>query len=249
MARIEWSTPGEREFEAGVDRGVLYVGSNPGVPWNGLIEVNQSRSGGEAKPRYLDGMKISNYATPEEFEATIEAFMYPPVFEQCDGTLAIQNGLKATQQRRKSFGMVYRTGLGDDLQGLNVGYKLHILYNLRAEPSDRAFQTLNDETEPVTFNWNITSRGELVPGFAPTAHFTIDSRDVPAELLQTLEDILYGDEDATPSLPSAGELVFLFDSYDDLVYDAGSTLTPIFSTHDAGSSSTPVTSTIDSGGV
>lgn len=245
--RIEWTQTGNRFFESGVDRGVLYVKDNPGVPWVGLIEVNHSQSGGDAKPRYLDGVKISNYASPEEFKGSIEAFTYPEEFEQCDGTVHVQNGLRVSQQFRKSFGMVYRTKVGNDIQGLDLGYKIHILYNLRAEPSDRQYRTLGDRDEAISFNWRITSRGTMVEGLRPSAHYEIDSRDVPEQLLQDIEDILYGTTDADPTLPSPGELVFLFDSFEDLVYDAGSPFTPVFVTYDAGFPDTPITSTIDGG--
>lgn len=249
MTRIDWSTPGSRFFEAGVDRGVLYVGDAPGVPWIGLTAVNQSRSGGDPKPRYIDGIKVSNHATPEEFEATIEALTYPTEFEQCDGTALFQNGLRATGQRRRSFGMAYRSRVGNDVDGLDHSYKIHILYNLLAQPTDRGYETLGDQNEAMSFSWSVTSRAELVIGLAPTAHFELDSRDVPADLMLAVENLLYGTEDDDPTLPTPGELVFLFDSYNDLVYDAGDPFTPVFSIHDAGSPSTAVTTTIDSGGV
>lgn len=247
MARIDWSAVGSRFFEAGVDRGVLYLADNPGVPWVGLTAVNQSQSGGESKPRYIDGVKISNHASPEEFRATIEALTYPTEFEQCDGTAFVQNGLRATQQRRKPFSMVYRTRVGNDIDGVDHSYKIHILYNLRAEPTERGYQTLGEQDEAMVFSWDVTARGELINGLLPTAHFEVDSRDVPVDLLQALEDILYGAEMTDPSLPSPGELVFLFDSFEDLVYDAGTPFTPVFATYDAGSPSTPVLETIDGG--
>jgi hypothetical protein len=247
MARIDWAQVGSRYFEAGIDRGVLYVGNNPGVPWVGLIGVEHNASGGDAKPRYLDGVKISNYAAPEEFEATIEAFTYPTAFEQCDGTAHIQNGLRVSQQFRKSFGMTYRTKVGNDAKGLDLAYKIHILYNLRAEPTDRGYETLGDDNEAMSFSWGVTSRGEMVTGLFPSAHFTVDSRDVPAELLQDIENILYGDSSNEPKLPSPGELIFLFDSFEDLVYDAGDPFTPVFAIYDAGDPLTPVTETIDGG--
>jgi hypothetical protein len=246
--RITWHGSGERVFEGGIDRGVLYVSGNPGVPWIGLINVNQGQSGGETKPRYLDGKKISNRASPEDFEATIEAYTYPLEFERCEGTYRGENGLRVTQQRRKSFGMSYRSLVGNDVTGgLSLGYKIHILYNLRAEPTDRGYRTLTDQSEPATFNWKITSRSADIPGYRPSSHFIIDTRDIPAELLQTLEDILYGNETTEPSLPTPGELIFLFDSFDDLVYDAGSPYTPVFATYDAGTPDTPVLETIDGG--
>lgn len=247
MTRISWSSPGERVFEAGVDRGVLYVDGSPGVPWVGLRSVNQKQSGGSAKPRFMNGVKISNRMTPEKFEATLEAFTFPDEFERCDGTYMGQNGMRLSQQRRKPFGITYRTKVGNDLDGLSHAYKIHILYNVKAEPSDRSRNTLTDSSEAMSFSWNLSARPERIPGFRPTAHFEFDSRDVPASLLQQLEDILYGGDDTQPSLPTAGELMFMFDSFEDLVYDAGSPYTPVFATYDAGTTSTPVTDTIDGG--
>lgn len=247
MTRITWSGVGERLFETGVDRGVLYVSGGPGVPWTGLVNVDQGQSGGESKPRYRDGIKIGNRMAPEEFEATIEAYTYPLEFERCDGTYRGENGLRLTQQRRKAFGMTYRSLVGNDVDGLGHGYKIHILYNLKAEPTSRAYQTLTDSTEPMTFSWKVSSRAAVVDGYRPTSHFVVDSRDVPAGLLQAVEDLLYGSDEAVSALPTPGELMFLFDSYDDLVYDAGSPFTPVFATYDAGTPATSVTDTIDGG--
>ena len=247
MTKIDWGSAGGRFFEAGIDRGVLYVDDNPGVAWVGLVGVNQSQSGGESVARYLDGIKISNRTSPEDFQGTIEAYTYPTEFERCDGTSRLDNGLRITQQRRKSFGMTYRTKLGNDISGLSLGYKIHILYNLKAEPSDHGFKTLTDQTEPLTFNWKFTSRAIPVSGHRPSAHYMIDTRDIPTELLSNLEDLLYGTELTDASLPTPGELIFLFDSYEDLIYDAGSPYTPVFVTYDAGDPYTSYTSTIDGG--
>lgn len=247
MTRIDWDGIGKRFFEVGVDRGVLYIGSEPGVPWIGLTGVNISTSGGSEKPRYLDGAKIANYSTPEHLAATIDAITYPSEFEQCDGTAQLENGLRAKQQRRKPFAMCYRSKIGNDNDGVDHAYKIHILYNLRAEPADRGYETLSDENEPMALSWKANGRGERVAGLLPTAHFEVDARDAPPELLLQLENMLYGAEASNPRLPTAGELVFMFDSFQDLVYDAGSPLTPVFSIHDAGDVDTPVTTTIDSG--
>lgn len=249
MTRIAWAEPGTRLFEAGVDRGVLYVTGQPGVGWTGLIGVTDRTSGGKPKPRYLDGLKISNHAGPEQFEGTIEAFMYPREFEPCDGTRALENGLSAKRQRRKSFSLAYRTKVGNDIRGLDHAYKIHILYNLRAEPADRKYATLGEEIEPMTFSWDVSSRPDPVSGLLPTAYFEIDSRNTPPALLQAVEDLLYGTNTTNATLPSADELIFLFDSFEDLVYDAGGILAPVFSVHDAGDISEPVTTTIDSGEV
>lgn len=247
MARISWSNPGSRVYEAGVDRGVLYVGDNAGVPWVGLASVDQSASGGEPKARYLDGIKIANRTSPEEFEATIEAFTYPDEFGVCDGSLRLENGLRLKQQRRKPFSLCYRTKIGNELDGISHGYRLHFLYNLTAAPSDRGYKTLTDATEPLTFSWKVSSRPPIINGYRPTASFEIDSRDIPAELLQLIEDTVYGTELESPRLPSAAELIFLFDSFQDNVYDAGTPYTPVFATYDAGTPTTPITETIDGG--
>lgn len=247
MTRIDWSEVGQRYFEAGIDRGVLFINGNPGVPWIGLVNFSHKQSGGESSPRYLDGIKISNRSSPEEFEGTLEAFTYPVEFERCDGTHRAENGLRVTQQRRQTFNMVYRSKVGDEIAGLSRAYKLHLMYNLKADPSDRGYRTLIDQTEPQTFSWNITSRAVPIEGFRPSAHFIIDSRDIPAELLTQLEDLLYGTEETDSSLPTPGELLFMFDSYLDEVYDAGTPYTPVFVTYDAGDPYEPVIATIDGG--
>jgi hypothetical protein len=247
MTRIDWARAGERYFEAGIDRGVLYVNGNPGVPWVGLVNFNQTQSGGEPAERYLDGIKISNRTSPEQFEGTLEAYTYPVEFERCDGTYRADNGLRITQQRRIAFHMTYRSKIGNDVAGLDKAYKIHIMYNLRAQPSDRGYRTLIDQNEPLVFSWKLTSRAVAILGHRPSAHFIVDSRDIPAELLVQLEDILYGTELTNPSIPTPGELLFLFDSYLDMIYDAGTPFTPVFVTYDAGTPSTPVDATIDGG--
>lgn len=245
--RITWTQVGERYFEAGIDRGVLFVDNNPGVPWIGLVNFNQRQSGGESSPRYLDGIKISNRSAPEEFEGTLEAYTCPIEFERCDGTHRAENGLRVTQQRRRSFNMVYRSKVGNEISGLDRAYKLHLMYNLKAEPSDRRYGTLVDQNDPQTFSWKITSRAVPIEGFRPSAHFIVDSRDIPAELLTQLEDILYGTEETDSSIPTPGELLFMFDSYLDEVYDAGTPYTPVFETYDAGDPDEPIVETIDGG--
>lgn len=247
MTRISWTTAGSRVFEAGVDRGVLYVDGGTGVPWVGLIGVTEQQSGGESKPKYQDGIKIGNRLSPEHFEGTIEALTYPLEFERCDGTYRADNGLRIKHQRRKQFGMTYRSKIGNEISGLTIGYKLHILYNLKAEPSDHGYLTLTETNEPATFNWKVTSRAEQILGYKPSSHFIIDSRDVPLALLETVEDILYGTDTQAPTLMTPGELLFLFDSFEDMVYDAGTPSTPVFATYDAGSPSTAITDTIDGG--
>jgi hypothetical protein len=247
MTKIKWDSAGQHIFEAGIDRAVLYVDGSPGVPWVGLVNVTQSQSGGEPASRYLDGIKISHRASSEGFEGTIEAFTYPFEFERCDGTYRIENGLRLTQQRRRAFSMVYRSLIGNEIEGVDHAYKIHMLYNLRAQPSDRGYRTLSDQTEPATFSWKVSSRPEQVAGYRPTAHYVLDSRDIPAELLTQIEDLLYGTEETAPTIPTAGELVFMFDSYLDEVYDAGTPHSPVFAVYDAGTPATPVTEILDGG--
>lgn len=210
MARIEWGSTGKRLYEAGLDRGVLYVGSLPGVPWNGLTSVNVSSAGGEAVPYYLDGVKYLNVSSPEEFQATITAYTYPDEFLVCDGSALIRPGLRATQQKRKPFGFAYRTMIGSDLSA-DHGYKIHLVYNALAAPSARDHRTLNDSSDPGDFSWNITGRPPVMAGYTPTIHVEIDSRTTNAETLPLIEDILYGTNIHDARLPDFDELVGVFE--------------------------------------
>jgi len=212
LSRISWNAPGERFFESGVDRGVLYVGTNPGVSWTGLISVAESPSGGEARPYYQDGIKYVNISAKEEFEATINAFTAPKEFAPCDGVAAMQNGLFATQQPRKAFSLSYRTLIGNDVDGQEHAYKIHLVYNALAGPSERSNSTLGDNVEPNSLSWQITTLPPSLTGMKPTAHFVIDSRYTPPNLLAAIEDIIYGSDAADPRMPLASELVALFKS-------------------------------------
>lgn len=213
MARIKWGDSGKRFFEAGADRGVLYVEDNDGVPWNGLISVKESPSGGDPQPYYIDGYKYINLAAAEEFEATLEAFSSPHEFGVCDGTFDLGYGLFITQQRRQQFNLAYRTGLGNDVDGLELGYKLHLIYNALAQPSSRNNQTLNDNPEPNTLSWDITTAPPRMMGYAPTAHMVVDSTKTPPEMLSNLENILYGTDINPPKLPSQIEMLAFFGAY------------------------------------
>ena len=215
MTKLSWGTAGKRYYEAGVDHGVLYVNGASGVAWNGLISVNESVSGGEATPYYLDGFKFLNIASVDEYVATIQAFSSPSEFDVCDGTLALSNGLFATHQRRKSFGLCYRTKLGNDVDGPDHGYKIHLVYNALAAPSERDHSTLSDSTEPIEFSWGITTSPSLLTAHRPTAHLVIDSRSINGVFLSFIEDILYGSDTTGPRLPTPQELVTLFNSQTD----------------------------------
>lgn len=225
MTRIEWDTLGKHYYEMGVARGVLYPpGGGPGVPWNGLISVTESPSEGTAKPYYLDGVKYLNRSTPEEFEATIEAFTYPDEFAYCDGTATLAPGLFISNQYRQPFGLSYRTRLGDDQVGIDRGYKIHLIYNALAAPTEVANATMSESPEPVHFSWSITTTPVAVDGFRHSAHFVIDSTKTDPMVLAELEDQLYGSADNAPNLPTIAQLLTIFNGVvtpDVIVIDNG----------------------------
>ena len=209
MPRLTWGQVGERYFETGVDQGVLYVGASAGVPWNGLKSVSESPAGGNPRPYYIDGVKYLNLATAEEFAATIEAFSSPPEFGVCDGIASIQNGLFVTQQPRKSFGLCYRTRVGNDADGDDHGYKLLIVYNALAAPTSRTNNTIADSAEPTALSWSISTLPPGITGYKRTAHLIFDSRYTPSSLLAALEDILYGSDTDMARQPDAQYMVDL----------------------------------------
>lgn len=222
MAKVVWDRVGERLFQTGIDQGVLYPQGQNGVAWNGLTSVNESPTGGEAKPFYVDGYKYMNKPTREEFEGSIEAFTYPNEFEACDGTKSLGRGLSLGQQRRKSFGLSYRTKIGNDVSGLDHGYKLHLVYNATAVPSSKAFSAIGANTEPVVFSWSFSTKPIRVAGHRPVPHMTIDSTITQRSLLIAIEDILYGSEIAPPRMPLPSEVITLFAGWPDLrVVDNG----------------------------
>lgn len=215
MPEIVWDQTGKREFETGVDHGVLYepdaTGAyTSGVAWNGLTAVTESPSGAESNPQYADNIKYLNLVSAEEFGATIEAFTYPNEFAQCDGTATPRAGISIGQQGRRMFGLSYRTLVGNDTEGTNLGYKIHLIYGAQAAPSEKAYTTINDSPEALTFSWELSTSPvpvSSVPNYKPTASVTIDSRDFPAETLKTFEDILYGTATASPRLPLPDEVI------------------------------------------
>ena len=201
--KLVWDKTGERYYETGVKQGVIYPqatgGTYPkGVAWNGLSAVTESPSGAEANPVYADDIKYLNLMSNEEFGATIEAYTYPDEFAQCDGSAEIATGVTIGQQTRKPFGLSYKTTLGNDTEGNDYGYKLHLIYGALAAPSEKAYTTINDSPEAITFSWEVTTTPVSVSGFKPTAQLTIDSTKVDAKKLAALEEILYG-KDATES--------------------------------------------------
>lgn len=200
MARLVWDEVGSRFFETGVKNGVLYVqndegGYNNGVVWNGLTAVTESPSGAEETPLYADDIKYVVFYSNEEFGATIEAYTYPEEFEQCDGSAELIAGVKVGQQSRRSFALVYRTALGNDIQGQDAGYKLHIIYGAKAAPSEKAYATVNDSPEAVTFSWEVSTVPVNVSGLKPTSTVVIDSTKCDAEVLAEIENVLFGSED------------------------------------------------------
>ena len=214
MARLEWDKSGERIYESGVDHGVLYIPDNTGVyntahVWNGLTAVTESPSGAEPNPQYADNIKYLNLVSAEEFGATIEAFTYPKAFEQCDGSAELAPGVVIGQQARKTFGLSYRTKLGNDLEGQDAGYKLHLIYGALAAPSERAYSTINDSPEAITFSWEISTTPINVTGHKPTASLIIDSTTVAKAKLTAIEDLLYGPVSGagTPKLPTPNEII------------------------------------------
>lgn len=213
MSKIQWDLTGQKTYETGVDHGVLYVqeaGAYPkGVAWNGLTAVTESPSGAEPTPLYADNIKYLNLMSAEEFAATIEAYTYPDEFAACDGSAELVAGVSIGQQKRKTFGMCYRTRLGNDTEGDAHGYKLHIIYGALAAPSEKGYATVNDSPEAITFSWEVSTTPVAVKDHEPTASIVIDSTKVDAEKLALLEAELYGSEDKEPRLPLPDEIAEL----------------------------------------
>ena len=212
MAKITWDGTGEKIYETGVDHGVLYpYGSSEapygtGVAWNGLTNVSESPSGAEPSPIYADNIKYVNLMSAEEYGATIEAYTYPDEFAECDGSKELAPGVYAGQQARKTFGMSYRTKIGNDVDGEDHGYKLHLIYGALASPSEKSYATINDSPEATTFSWEISTTPVEITGGKPTACLTIDSTKVDTTKLTALEKILYGDGATGPKLPLPDEV-------------------------------------------
>lgn len=215
MSKIVWDAIGEHFYETGVRNGVLYLeeGSDPygkGVGWNGLVSVSESPSGAEPTALWADDIKYLNLYSAEEFGATVEAYTYPDEFAECDGSAALSAGLLIGQQNRKSFGLCYRTTIGNDTLGNDLGYKLHLIYGCKASPSEKAYSTINDSPEAITFSWEISTVPVPVAGYKPTATLVIDSTKVDAAKLASLEEVLYGSATAEPRLPLPDEVKAMF---------------------------------------
>lgn len=215
MSKLIWDEDKKRTYETGVSKGVLYPVQDDGkyslgVAWNGLTAVTESPSGAEATPMYADNIKYLNLISAEEFGATVEAYTYPQEFEACDGSAELQPGVCVGQQDRKKFGMAYRTVFGNNDKGNNYGYKLHLIYGATAAPSEKAYNTINDSPEAITFSWELTTTPVSVNNMKPTASVTIDSTKVDLDKLKILEGILYGNESENPRLPLPDEIAEIF---------------------------------------
>ena len=213
MAKLVWDKTGDRLYETGVKNGVLYIPTagvySKGVAWNGLTAVTESPSGAEATALYADDTKYLSLMSTEEFGATIEAYTYPDEFAACDGSAELADGVMIGQQKRSTFGLCYKTTIGNDTEGNDHGYKLHIIYGAQAKPSERAYSTINDSPEAITFSWEITTTPVNVTGAKPTASLVIDSTKADPSKLAALEDILYGKDGEPgnePRLPLPDEI-------------------------------------------
>ena len=216
MSKLVWDETGKRFYETGVKQGVLYPQANggtypKGVAWNGLTSVSESPEGAEPEPLYADDIKYLNLMSVEEFKATIEAYTYPDEFAECDGSASIAEGVTVGQQKRKPFGLCYRTTLGNDVDGNGHGYKLHLVYGALAAPSEKNFESINDSPEAATFSWELSTTPVAISkdGFQPTASITIDSTKADSTKLKALEDILYGSTENEPRLPLPDEVATL----------------------------------------
>ena len=214
MSKIVWDAIGEHTFETGVRNGVLYLQGaegtyNKGVAWNGLTSVSESPEGAEATDLYADDIKYLTLMSAENFKATIEAYTYPVEFEECDGSATIAKGVVIGQQPRKPFGLCYRTAIGNDTDGNEHGYKLHIVYGCQASPSEKQYSTINDSPEAITFSWEVNTTPVNVNGKKPTATLIIDSTKADKAKLTALEAILYGSEEQEPRLPMPDEIATL----------------------------------------
>jgi hypothetical protein len=211
LARMAWDQVGDRLYERGVDRGVLYVDGSSGVPWNGLTSISEKPSGGDLTPYYIDGQRFYQNSANEEFLATLTAYTYPDEFESCEGITEYNVGMFLTGQDRLPFGLCYRTKVGNDVS-LDLGYKLHILYNAMVPPTDRTNDTESESVNPLLFSWDVQVVPIQIPGFKPTAHIVLDSRVINGSALSAIEDILYGNSMNDARLPLISELSSVIDA-------------------------------------
>lgn len=217
MAKLVWDQTGERLFETGVDRGVLFPKNSgtyqTGVAWNGLTAVNEQPSGGEPTAIYADNITYLNLMSVEKLALTIEAYTYPDEFEACDGSASVAEGVTIGQQTRKHFGFVYRSLIGNDEEDTDHGYKLHIVYDCQASPSEKGHSTVNETPEAITFSWSVTTTPiPMVDGFKPSTELVIDSTKTPAAKMKQIEDLLYGTDSAEPTLPMPSQIISIINA-------------------------------------
>lgn len=216
MSRLNWGSPGARVFLAGVDRGVLYS-QGVGVPWIGLTAVREAPTFGVPTPFYVDGRKYLNETSPSEFAATLEAYTYPDEFEFCDGTATAGDGLYIDEQQRHPFDLSYRTKVGNEIEGIDFGYRINFLYNATAAPSARDYVTLGSTVDPLTLSWGLTTLPEDMDGHEPVSHLMVDSRYTHPDLLKQIENVLYGTPSTEPVLPRPNELLKMFQNWGDVI--------------------------------
>lgn len=218
MPALVWDAEGKREYETGTSKGVLGSRNAKGdklsaVAWNGLTKVTESPEGAEETALYADNIKYLSLTSAENFKGTIEAYTYPDEFGVHDGSAEVAPGVTIGQQTRRPFDFAYRTEVGNDTEGQDYGYKLHLIYNAKVQPSERAYETVNDSPAAITFSWGFTCTPVQVPGFKPTSYFVFDSTKTPAALMEAIESKIYGDESSEPMIPTPTELMAMLKTY------------------------------------
>lgn len=215
MTALSWDDVGDRRYETGVDRGVLFMQDGRAIPWNGLTGVEDATSS-EVQAYFMDGVKFLERQIPGDYSGTLKALTYPEEFNEVLGNKVVHEGLSYHDQPPQQFHLCYRTKIGNDVDGLEHGYRIHILYNLRAVPSTRSFGTLGDNVQPTEFNWSLSGTPPVVSGYRPTVHISIDSTNTDVPRLQDIEELLYGTDTTNPELPTLDEITALFDEYNNL---------------------------------
>lgn len=213
MATLSWDLAGQRFYESGVDRGVFYPSNGPGVAWNGLLGVDEQTVGGEPTPRYIDGVKFLNEPAQHDFMATLEAYTYPDEFAAVDGMHTTGSGLFYDQQDKDFFDLSYRTKIGNDLEGLEYGYRIHLVYNAMAAPTQRSNQTIGDNPEALTFSWDLTTKPVYIASRRPTSHLIVDSTKTNPWILKQIEELLYGVGRTAAKMPSPDSVITIFDDW------------------------------------
>jgi hypothetical protein len=210
MTRLTWDDLSQRKYQSGVSNVVLYPSTGIGVSWSGVVSIDETGADGEADPLFIDGVKYSNRVVSEEFKATLAAITFPDEWLECDGVAVLASGLYAGEQYRRTFGLCYKTKLGDAIAGLNLGYKLHLVYNAIANPTTKRYKTLGSSVDLSTFSWDITASPVPIPNLKPTSRLIIDSTKTDPAVLSQVEDLLYGTDSNNPGLPVVDDLVSIF---------------------------------------